>query len=334
VIDWLRRNIESGRIVGPSIVRVGPFVDGGKMGLPDRLLVSTREEGRDAARLLAGFHVDAIKVHSGVPRDAYFGLLEEARRIGIPVVGHTPVALTTAEVSDAGQRTVEHMSSIAAGRLNTLIASGMRVPNAFQAVEREAPELYRTLVRNGTWVGPTLVAEYVGANRADIAAAPDRRRNAVPSSVQKAWEREWPVTDEPVSTVTRKRDYFDTMLGWAHAMRAAGVKFLAGTDLGVRDIFPGSSLHDELGWLVKGGSTPLEALQAATINAATVLQRDNSSGRIAPGNTADLVILDADPLDDVANVQKIHAVVLRGQLFDRRRLDDLVAGAEKAAPGW
>ena len=114
-------------------------------------------------------------------------------------------------------------------------------------------------------------------------------------------------------------------------MRAAGVKFLAGTDLGVRDIFPGSSLHDELGWLVEGGSTPLEALQAPTINAATVLQRDNSSGRIAPGNTADLVILDADPLDDVANVQKIHAVVLRGQLFDRRRLDDLVAGAEKAA---
>src|SRR5205085_12518269 len=111
-------------------------------------------------------------------------------------------------------------------------------------------------------------------------------------------------------------DYFDAMLRWSRAMRVAGVKILAGTDLGVRDIFPGSSLHDELGWLVKAGWTPLQALQAATINAAAVLNRDTSSGTIAAGKNADLVILDGNPLTDVGNVRKIHALVLRGQLLD------------------
>lgn len=333
-IDWVRRSIEAGRMVGPTIFRVGPFVDGGKPGLPNRLLISSKEEGIAAARFLASLRVDAIKVHSGVPRDAYFALLAEARRLKVPVVGHAPVALTALEISNAGQRTVEHMSSVAGGRLNALMAGGMSGQKAFEVVEQEASHLYRTFVRNGTWVDPTFVAEYVGAHRAEIAATPDRRRDAVAASVKRSWEQTWPATAQSATAVTRQLNYFATQLRWAGAMHSAGVRFLAGTDLGVRDIFPGSSLHDELEWFVKSGFTPVEALQTATTNAAAALGRDQSIGTIAVGRTADLVVLDADPLDDINNVRKIRGVMLRGRWFDRRALDLIVANAEQVAPTW
>jgi imidazolonepropionase-like amidohydrolase len=333
-VDWMRRSIQAGRMIGPTIFRVGPFVDAGKWGLPNRLLISTREEGIDAARFLASLGVDAIKVHSGVPREPYFALLSEAHRLKLPVVGHAPVALTALEISNAGQKTIEHMSSIAGGRLNALMASKMSGQSAFDVVEREAPALYRAFVRNGTWVDPTFVAEYVGAHRADVAGTPDPRRDAVAASVKRSWEQTWPATAQSATTVARNVNYFETQLRWAGAMHAAGVRFLAGTDLGVRDIFPGSSLHDELEWLVKAGFTPLEALQTATSNAAAVLGREQSMGTIAVGRTADLVVLDANPLDDINNVRKIRAVVVRGRWFDRRALDDIVATAEKLAPTW
>jgi len=331
-IDWLRRAIASGRTIGPTILRVGPFVDGGKPGLADRLLVSTKEEGADAARYLATLHVDAIKVHSGVPRDAYFALLAEAKRLSVPVVGHTPVALTAAEVSNAGQLTIEHMSSVAGGRMNALLAKGVSGAQMMDTIEREAPALYRTFIRNGTWIDPTFVAEYAGAERADLAARADRRRDAVPASVRQSWERTWPLAAESETAVTRKRNYFQTQLRWAAAMRVAGVRFLAGTDLGVRDIYPGSSLHDELEWLVKIGFSPLEALRAATENPAMVVRRARTSGSVDIGKVADLVVLDANPIADINNARKIRYVVLSGRLLDRQRLDSLIADAERAAP--
>jgi imidazolonepropionase-like amidohydrolase len=330
-IDWMRRAIESGRTIGPAIFRVGPFVDGGKPTLPNRLLVSTKEEGADAARYLATLHVDAIKVHSGVPRDAYFGLVAEAKRLGLSVVGHAPVTVMAAEASNAGQRTIEHMSSVAGGRLNALLARGLSGQQAMDTVEREAPALYGTFVRNGTWIDPTFVAENVSANRGEIAATADPRRDAVPASVRQSWERTWPLDDESPAAVTRKRNYLQRQLRWAAAMHAAGVRFLAGTDLGVRDIFPGASLHEELAWLVRAGLSPLEALQAATINAARVVGQDGTRGSVDVGKVADLVVLDANPLEAIDNTRRIRYVVLRGRLLDRPRLDALTTEAEKAA---
>jgi imidazolonepropionase-like amidohydrolase len=331
-IDWMRRAIESGRMIGPTIFRVGPFVDGGKPGLPNRLLVSTKEEGEDAARYLAALHVDAIKVHSGVPRDAYFGLVAEAKRLGMSVVGHAPATVTAAEVSNAGQSTIEHMSSVAGGRLNALLASGLSGQQAMDTVEREAPELYRTFVRNDTWIDPTFVAENVSANRGEIAAAADSRRATVPASVRESWQRTWPLDDESPAAVTRKRNYLQRQLRWAAARHAAGVRLLAGTDLGVRDIFPGSSLHEELAWLVKIGLSPLQALQAATVNPARALGRDGTSGSVDIGKVADLVVLSANPLEEIGNVRKIRLVVLRGRVIGRPGLDALIAEAERTAP--
>ena len=104
---------------------------------------------------------------------------------------------------------------------------------------------------------------------------------------------------------------------------------LAATDVGVPLQIPGISLHVELGRLVEAGLTPLEALQAATINAARVLDMADSLGTVDPGQLADLVLLEANPLEDIRNTQKIFAVVADGRISRRADLDRLLAGVER-----
>ena len=115
-------------------------------------------------------------------------------------------------------------------------------------------------------------------------------------------------------------------------MHRAGIKFLAGTDTppGVY-VFPGFSLHEELQRFVAAGFTPMEALQTATLNPAKFLGMEGRLGTIEKGKLADLVLLNANPLDDIRNTQKIQAVVLNGRYLPRAKLDRMLAGAEAAA---
>jgi imidazolonepropionase-like amidohydrolase len=114
-------------------------------------------------------------------------------------------------------------------------------------------------------------------------------------------------------------------------MRKAGVPILAGTDTGNPFCFPGFSLHEELALLVIAGLTPVEALRAATLDAVKFLGLEKTLGTIEEGKLADLVLLNANPLEDIRNTQRIDAVISNGRLFDRKALDKLLAEAEGAA---
>jgi len=114
-------------------------------------------------------------------------------------------------------------------------------------------------------------------------------------------------------------------------MHRAGVPILAGTDVGNPFVYPGFSLHDELGLLVEAGLTPAAALRAATLDPARYLGVADSLGSVARGKRADLVLLDADPLADIANTRRIRAVVARGRYLDRAALDALLAEAKRVA---
>ena len=116
------------------------------------------------------------------------------------------------------------------------------------------------------------------------------------------------------------------------AMFRAGVPFMAGTDTaaGVH-VFPGFSLHEELALFVRAGLTPMQALQTATLNPAKFLDRLADLGTVERGKLADLVLLDANPLEDIANTRKIRAVVLAGRYLDRAALDRMLREVEMAA---
>jgi imidazolonepropionase-like amidohydrolase len=125
-------------------------------------------------------------------------------------------------------------------------------------------------------------------------------------------------------------------LGAVHAdlvgrLNRAGVQMLAGSDCPNPFVYPGFSLHDELGLLVRSGLTPAEALRTATINPATFLGLTDSLGTVASGKVADLVLLDANPLTDIANTKRIRAVIQGGHLLNRGALDAMLAGARARA---
>jgi imidazolonepropionase-like amidohydrolase len=331
MIDWLRRRIERGTLVGPRIFRAGPFVDGLKPGLADRLVPSSAEEGRDAVRYLRQLGVDFIKVHTGVARDAYLALMDEAKKEGVVVAGHVPLEVTPVEASNAGQRTIEHMSVLAEKRASELMDGGMSIKQVSEIIAGEMPELFRTMARNSTWMDPTFVAMRESAYRYDIATQPVDRRKYVTSSVKRGWDRTFPSKPEDAKTHAIRAELFDTQLEWAAEMKQAGVRFIAGTDTGIPDTYPGFSLHDELGLLVKAGFTEMEALQAATRNAAIVMDHATDLGTVEVGKYADLVILDASPLADIANTTKIRAVVVQGRVVHRDALDAMLGDVEALA---
>ena len=337
-IDGWRRRISEGELLGPRIVRVGLVVDGQKQDAPFRLTVTTADEARQAVLTLKRRGVDYIKVHNAVPREAYFALAEEARRQKIRFVGHIPKEVTPAEASGAGQLSIEHTESLfenilfSAGRSGRSEAEFLSL--AFAAYsDDKAAELFRQFRRNGTWYDPVLVTYRSFAFRMDFAANPDPRNRYVAAATKLGWDRYQPVPKTlPAEKVAARKSVFNRLLELVGLMQHGGVRILAGTDVGgIRDLIPGFSLHDELQLLVQAGLTPLEALRTATVNPAKFLNMQDRLGAIKPGKLADLMLLDADPLEKIGNTQKINAVVVDGRLFDRKALDAMLAQVESAA---
>ncbi len=198
--------------------------------------------------------------------------------------------------------------------------------------EAKAAELYARFKTNGTWQCPTLTA-LRAFHRADPNVMNDPRLKYVSPWLQMMMH---PQND------SRYKNWTALELEWAkqiyqldfaliRRMKGAGVEFLAGTDSILDFCFPGFSLHDELALLVEAGLTPMEALQAATCNPAKFLNMADSLGTVEKGKLADLVLLDANPLDDINNTQKIAAVVRNGKLFSQAELQKLLAEVETAA---
>ena len=114
-------------------------------------------------------------------------------------------------------------------------------------------------------------------------------------------------------------------------MNDAGINFMAGTDAAAPNVFPGYSLHDDLAYLVVAGLTPMQALQAATAKPADFLERSETQGTVQVGKRADLVLLDANPLEDIRNTQKIRVVIVNGRLLQRSDLDAILVEVEQFA---
>jgi len=287
-IDRWRSEIENGTRVGPHIIRAGPFVDGPKEGVTNRLTVRTPDEARQAVRKLKADGVDFIKVHNALPPEAFFALMGEARKEHIPVAVHLPKGVSSAEASDAGVASLEHIETI---NESALWRKGATAKTVEQAVDENlgpaGQELFQRLAKNGTWYVPTLVAYERGFL---------------------LWSND-PEALKPRLEVLRKQI---TLVGM---MRQAGVPIMAGSDFSDWGTVPGIDLHNELALLVEAGFSPLEALQSATLNPAKFLGKTDTFGTIQVGRVADVVLLDMNPLEDISHTRKINAVVLGGKFF-------------------
>lgn len=339
VLQGWRNEISEGRLIGPRIVMSGPMLDGPQPRFPSSTAIKTPEDGRRAVEDLKRRGADFIKLQSLIPRDAVFAIADEAKKRGIPFVGHVPDAVRAAEASNAGQKSFEHLIGIFEGSspLEDEFIKGTKTQKQFLSTydPKRAEPLFALLENNQTWQCPTLVWERGGNLIDETDFAHDTRAKYVPAYWKEVtWKRftEQVEHDFNVDDLATRKSFIAKELEVVKAMHDAGVQFLAGTDTppGVY-VFPGFSLHEELQRFVAAGFTPMEALQTATLSPARFLGMEDRLGTIEKGKLADLVLLDANPLEDIRNTQKIEAVIVNGRYLPRAELDRMLAGVEEAA---
>jgi hypothetical protein len=310
--------------------------------------VSNEEQARKAVRLLKQGGADFIKVYVRLTPTTYQAIADEAKILNLPFAGHIPYSMSAVKCAEWGQKSFEHMidfhkycSTEEASLLKSYSDSLNRLTPAYslQLLKRafetydykKAISLSSALKKNGTWVCPTIYWYNVAHNRIYLSEEGRRRAMDVPVAVKEKWEPK-NLTPMNRSDSIAHAQLFERELTMLKTLYTTGVRMIAGTDASpVRNVIPGFSLHDELALYVRAGFSPYNALRTATINAALFLGRDHELGTIEKGKLADLVLLDANPLEDIRNTQKINAVIINGRLLNRTTLNQLLNNADENA---
>jgi len=271
------------------------------------------------------------------------------------VAGHVPEEVSPLEASAAGMRSEEHLNNILLNasrdevRLRAERVATMNDPKISGAErlrllawpllaglvdtydEKKAAALFQAFVKNGTWQTPTLAILDGFVHELDEEVVNDPRRRFLP----KVWTDNWDprviyyLKDQSPAEYEvlhqRMRMLLTRYRKLVGDMHRAGVELLAGTDTNpLNPVLPGWSLHEELALLAESGLTNMEALQTATRNPARYFGILQETGTVEVGKSADLILLDADPLEDIRNTQKINTVVMRGHYYSRADLDAML----------
>jgi imidazolonepropionase-like amidohydrolase len=313
IINEWRKAIKAGTLVGPRIVATGPIIDGPIPYWPGVTTpVASPEAARELVRDLKRRGADFIKVYEKLPRETYYAIADESKKNGLPFVGHVPQVITLTEASNAGQRSIEHSSQILKNHPATW------------------PELFALLKKNDTWMVPTFSVKRYLVTPGQV-FLDDERLKYIPVYIKDIWRKSWWHKSRTQRQLAWYESRYRALEKAAREMRAAGVGVLAGSDSANPYTYPGFSLHGELKRLVGAGFSTADALAAATTQPAKFLGTQSTMGSIDPGNVADIVLLDADPLADIRNTRTIHAVIANGRHFTREELDTMLAAAAKAA---
>lgn len=332
VNEW-RDATTKGTLLAPRILAAGVVAYG-----------PSPEEAVRQVDAAADAGADFIKVFSDISAASWRAVLEASHRRSLPVIGHVPAGVSALAAAEAGQRSDEHLTQVfeACSKIEQAVlaerdglvgdaliarsdAQEARVLDAYD--QHTCDGVAAALAPSGQVQVPTLVLPYIESKTAERTMASDPLFRYLRADERARWlrieesltaderavaARRWPVARKIVTTLHR-----------------AGVPLLAGTDAPMPKVYPGFSLHEELELLVASGLSPAQALRAATLAPASFLGIADTSGSIAIGKRADLVVLDADPLLDIRNTRRIRAVLLDGRLLTRSALDALLADAAK-----
>ena len=331
LLDW-RQRIDRGELAGPRLLALSSWI-----------VATDRQIGGDAEALVNSFverGADFVKVLQGLSADAYFDLVFTAKERGLPVAGHVPLSVGMIEAASAGQVSIEHARDFLfdgfPGSYDWRATTDTQNPPTAvlrRMIDEHDPDLVRhvaeVMVENGTRYVPTHITRRFDAFADDPAYRDDPRQVYVPALRWDSWafDAENVIARDP-SPAGRQvfMDFYTKGLEATHTALDASVEILAGTDANDSYVFPGSSLHDELEELVKAGLSPAQTLRAATLSNARFLELTDDYGSVVAGKKADLVLLRANPLDDINNTQSIETVIFDGRLHTRGDLDKLMEG--------
>ena len=320
-----RVDIESGRILGPHMA-LAAMIDGSPPMFPVGMtrVAMTPEDGRQAVRDAAAEGYDFIKVYSRLDLETFSAIVDEARRLKMRVVGHIPQRGKgiTEKFFQPGYDLVAHAEEFAQ----------QTSPPATEAISRYVD----MAKRNGTWLIGTLTVDDRILEQTTHPETLHSRSELrfIPPQMRGAWVDHNPyaaLASPGYIQLVRQIIEFNGEL--VRAFTAAGIPVLAGTDSMVPGIVPGFALHDELEAMAAAGMSNVRVLEGTTRLACQWLGVDGDRGTVEPGKSADLLLLDADPLENVSNTRKIAAVIARGRYLPRSELDRMLREvAEHNAP--
>uniref|UniRef100_UPI003F495692 amidohydrolase family protein n=1 Tax=Cupriavidus yeoncheonensis TaxID=1462994 RepID=UPI003F495692 len=348
-------DISAGRLDAPAILMVPGTIFAGQAG--------TDADARQFVQAQKAAGADFMKVVAG-NATAISAVLDESRRVGLEVSGHLPVTVPAGELSAQGWRAIEHLggtfgmmldcsndeaalrAAILTVRPPPLGLGGVTNARVFDANTYEpyfrsvqstyddgkCRALARTFVQNGTWHVPTLIRIRTMSFGADPAYRNDPNLQYVSKAVRALWSQlasDFGTSVQPLAAAALQ-DFYSLQQKVNGMLRRQGVKMLTGSDLSGVWLVPGVSLHQEFRELAASGLTPLEILQAATLNGAEFLGRQSEMGTVDEGKQANLVLLDGDPSLDVANLDRIHGVVLGGKYLSAAALETMKADVAQA----
>ena len=330
-----RGEMEKGGL-GPRVAVGSNIIDGDPPFLPGPTVVKNADEARLMVRRMKADGAEFIKIYWMLPPEIFDAIADEAKKIGIPFVGHVPFSISAFTASDKGLKSIEHST----GTMETCSSKEdeLRKKEWSPEVDKEMKatfdmdkcrRLFRTFKRNGTYSVPTAVLHRGMLLHDDK----EFRERPALAYISKTEIGEWNASPQLVkgASLEQRKGDFAQMLKIIGAMHEEGAPLLAGTDNNNPFVVPGFDLHDELEIFVQAGLTPIEALRTATWNPAVFFGRTREFGTISSGKVADLVILNADPRVEIRNTRTIDAVVSNGNLLDRAELDKMLARA-KASP--
>lgn len=342
--------------IAPRVHISGPLVDGaqrvyaGLMGRPNISVgVSTPDEARSQIDALHAAGVDLIKLYEMNTPETFKAAAERANELGLPITAHVPLSMDAVDAAESGVDGMEHLRNLelscaanyqalleertqvladSLGEDGGTLRSALHSLQRYAAIEAQDTDrcnaVIAAMAREEVFQTPTLtVNTFISA---PLAAQPRWRETYkyLPPEVQEQWRSGGSRMEESL----KSREINTTFTDWSFAMveklQSGGVKIMAGTDNPIGFLTPGFALHEELSLLVETGLTPMEALTAATLHPAQFMRMDDKMGTIEAGKLADLVLLNADPRDNIHNTQRINTVIKDGRVFDRAALDGLL----------
>lgn len=340
----------------PRVMIAGPLLDGMPNvydgSAPNRPPLSIGLESEEAVSKMVNeldsIGVDLLKAYEMLTPEQFKLITKMGREKGLKVTGHVPLSMDVISASNAGLNSMEHMRNLelscasntdellqqrikllelekdsAGGILRSKLHELQRETAIKNYDENKANEVLAILAKNRTWQIPTLALGTFLTNRHFEKPEWQESITFLPEAIKQEWVKSAAsVKQMPVTPFrTQYSDWSVNMVGKIHR---AKIGIMAGTDSPIALLTPGYSLHEELAMLVKAGLTPLEAIKTATLNPAIYFNLQNELGAIEEGMWADLVLLDANPLENIANTKSINAVIKHGNYFDRMQLDTLL----------
>jgi hypothetical protein len=307
----LRQQANSGKTISPSLYLAGPAFDGGL----------TPEQASERARQQKREGWDYLKILWGPSQAEYDAVARTAKEVQIPFVGHVPRKVGIRHVLEAGQQTVDHLD----GYIEYLGG------DAGPVSDEKLAEVVKLTKQSGTWVVPTMVVweNLFGDTPTDSVVTYDGLKYLPPALVKNWTDSHRRRTSGAGFNRAAAHFRIENRMRLLHAMNEGGVKILFGTDSPQQFSVPGFSIYREMQRMQQAGMTPFQILRSATAAAGEYFQDKDKLGMIAAGHRADLVLLKANPLDDIANVAKQAGVMVRGRWLSEKdiaaRLDQIAS---------